>query len=203
MRALRCHDRGSIVSKQLPAAPDFEAIEALAAASSQQRTEVLALIGNLVFTWSNNESMFIYVLMVLMDVDFSTAAITFVSLNTTRARLDLVRRLAKAKCKDQAVVKKLERLIERFNECTKVRNDFNHCIYQLDNTGSITHTSVLRLVEDKNGVRFADVRAVDRKRLDEVGSTIRKLTLLNRELWTFLTELEKSIASSRTPSVRN
>lgn len=190
------------MSKKLPTTPDFEAIEALAASSATQRTEVLALIGNLVFTWSNNESMFIYVLMVLMDVDFSTAAITFVSLNTTRARLDLVRRLAKAKCADQAVVKKLERLIERFNDCTKVRNDFNHCIYQLDAAGSITHTNVLRLVEDKNGIRFADVRAVDRKRLDEVASTIRKLTLLNRELWAFLTELEKSVASSKATAQR-
>lgn len=179
------------MNKTIPAAPNFKEIDASAASSAAQRTEVLALIGNLVFTWSNNESMFIYVLMLLMRVDFETAAITFVSLNTTRARLDLIRRLAKTKCQDAAAQRKLEKLIDRFNECTKVRNDFNHCIYQLDATGRITHTNVLRIVEDKKGLRFADLRAVDRKRLDEVASTIRKLTVLNRDMWTFLGELEK------------
>jgi DNA integrity scanning protein DisA with diadenylate cyclase activity len=182
------------VTKDMPVPPDFAAIDASAAATAPQRTEVLALIGNLVFTWSNNESMFIYVLMLLLRVDFSSAAITFVSLNTTRARLDLIRRLAKAKCTNPATVRKLERLIQRFNDCTKVRNDFNHCIYQLDRDGRITHTSVLRLVEDKQGIRFADVRPVDHKRLTEVAATIRKLTALNRDLWAFLTELERSLA---------
>jgi hypothetical protein len=188
------------VTKDIPPTPDFQAIDASAVSSAPQRTEVLAMIGNLVFTWSNNESMFIYVLMLLLKVDFATAAITFVSLNTTRARLDLIRRLAKAKCRDPAVVKKLERLVDRFNDCTKVRNDFNHCIYQLDATGRITHTSVLRIVEDKKGLRFADMRAVDRKRLDEVASTIRKLTVLNRDLWAFLAELEKTQISGQKPA---
>ncbi|MFM9942066.1 MAG: hypothetical protein ACKVP7_21485 [Hyphomicrobiaceae bacterium] len=187
------------MNKKIPATPNFKEIDASAPSSAAQRTEVLALIGNLVFTWSNNESMFIYVLMLLMRVDFETAAITFVSLNTTRARLDLIRRLAKTKCKDPAAVRKLEKLIDRFNECTKVRNDFNHCIYQLDATGRITHTNVLRLIEDKKGVRFADLRAVDRERLDEVASTIRKLTLLNRDMWAFLRELE-GLQDSRATS---
>ena len=129
-------------------------------------------------------------LMLLLRVDFDSAAITFVSLNTTRARLDLIRRLAKAKCPDPTTIRKLERLIDRFNDCTKVRNYFNHCIYRLDETGRITHTNVLRVIEDKKGVRFAEIRAVDRNRLDEVASTIRKLTVLNRDLWSFLRELE-------------
>ncbi|MBU6378686.1 MAG: hypothetical protein KJS95_09165 [Gammaproteobacteria bacterium] len=191
-----------MVTEHLPQMPDFAAIDASAAASAEQRKEVLALIGNLVFTWSNNESMFIYVLMLLMRADFSTAAITFVSLNTTRARLDLIRRLAKTKCSDSAVVKKLERLIERFNDCTKVRNDFNHCIYQLDGAGRITHTSVLRIVEDKKGVRFADMRPVDAKRLGEVAATIKKLTALNRTLWSFLAELEAYMKRAAVPVER-
>jgi hypothetical protein len=185
--------RASHVTRQLPPVPNFEAIDASAAASAEQRKEVLALIGNLVFTWSNNESMFIYVLMLLLRVDFQAAAITFVSLNTTRSRLDLIRRLGRAKCADPAVVKKLERLIERFNDCTKVRNDFNHCIYQLDDSGRITHTNVLRIIEDKKGIRFADVRALDAKRLSEVTGAIRKLTVLNRDLWAFLAELERAL----------
>jgi hypothetical protein len=51
----------------------------------------MALIGNLVVSWSNNETLLIYILMLLLDTDQSSAAIVFASLNTTRARLDLIR----------------------------------------------------------------------------------------------------------------
>ena len=88
---------------RLPPKPDFEAIEAAAVGSADRRTMILALIGNLVFSWSNNESMFIYILMILLETDEVSAAIVFATLNTTRARLDLVQRLATAKINDRAV----------------------------------------------------------------------------------------------------
>jgi hypothetical protein len=43
----------------LPPRPNFEAIEAAALESADRRTMLLALIGHLVFSWSNNESLFI------------------------------------------------------------------------------------------------------------------------------------------------
>lgn len=61
----------------------------------------LTLIGNLVHCWSNNESLFIYILMLLMETDEATAAIVFATLNTTRARIDLIERLAKIKVGDR------------------------------------------------------------------------------------------------------
>lgn len=60
----------------------------------------LTLIGNLVHCWSNNESLFIYILMLLMETDEATAAIVYATLNTTRARIDLIERLAKIKVKE-------------------------------------------------------------------------------------------------------
>lgn len=184
------------MSKRLPTAPDFDAVSARASETATQRTKVLTLVGNLVFTWSNNESMFIYYLMLLLGTEFSSAAITFVSLNTTRARLDLVRRLAKTRCSDPVALRRLERLIERFNDCTKVRNDFNHCIYQLDEAGRITHTNVLRIIEDKQGIRFADLQELDEKRLTQLANTIKKLETLNRDLWSFLPQLETTLTRS-------
>ncbi len=178
---------------KLPPSPDFESIDASAYETAEDRTRILALIGNLVFTWSNNESMFIYFLMVLLRSDFSSAAITFVSLNTTRARLDLVRRLAKEKVKDPKLLRRVERLIERFNACTKVRNEFNHCIYQLNEAGQFTHTTILRVSEKKSSIEFAEVREFDQKRVAEMTRTVRKLTVLNRDLWAFLPELERHI----------
>ena len=56
------------VSK-LPPKPDFDVLAAAAPASADRRTFVLALIGNLICSWSNNESLFIYVLMILLRTD--------------------------------------------------------------------------------------------------------------------------------------
>jgi len=56
------------VSK-LPPKPDFDMLAAAAPASADRRTFVLALIGNLICSWSNNESLFIYVLMILLRTD--------------------------------------------------------------------------------------------------------------------------------------
>ena len=89
----------------------------------------LTLIGNLVYCWSNNESLFIYILMLLMESDETSAAVVFGTLNTTRARIDLIERLAKLKIRDQAIEKKLDDIIERFNDTTRIRNEFNHCMY--------------------------------------------------------------------------
>jgi hypothetical protein len=68
-----------------------------------RRMVTLTLIGNLVHCWSNNESLFIYILMLLMETDEATAAIVFATLNTTRARIDLIERLAKIKVGDRKV----------------------------------------------------------------------------------------------------
>src|ERR1700694_59042 len=99
------HHVGEKVLGQLPPRPDFEAMAAAAPASADRRTLILSLIGNLIVSWSNNESLFIYVLMILLDADQASAAIVFATLNTTRARLDLIQRLAKGKLKGKKLCK--------------------------------------------------------------------------------------------------
>ena len=103
------------VSK-LPPKPDFDVLAAAAPASADRRTHVLALIGNLICSWSNNESLFIYVLMILLRTEEAAAAVVFATLNTTRARLDLIQRLAKIRITDRALSKSLPALIERFSD---------------------------------------------------------------------------------------
>ena len=142
------------MSPPLPTKPDFLAIEAEALKSADRRTTILALIGNLVFTWSNNESMFIYFIMVLMDTDEISAAIVFSTLNTTRARLDLIQRLAKIKIADRQLRKDLDDLIERFNATTRMRNEFNHAMYEVNAKGDITHTHSMRITEQRGKLKF-------------------------------------------------
>ena len=177
----------------LPPKPDFESIEAVANKSADRRTSVLALIGNLVFSWSNNESLFIYLLMILLRTDQTSAAIVFATLNTTRARLDLIHRLAKIHVTERAISKRLNDMIERFNDYTRIRNEFNHCMYTVNARGDITHTHSIRIVETRKQLQFGDVKPMDDARMKEMIETIQGLKSLNREIWDFLPKLEQHL----------
>ena len=110
---------------------------------------------------SNNESLFIYVLMILLRTDEASAAVVFATLNTTRARFDLIQRMAKIRVRNKALEKSLIDLIERFGELTKVRNELNHCMFIYDSSGAITHTQSMRLVETKCSLRFGEMKPLD------------------------------------------
>ncbi len=181
---------------QLPPKPDFAAIEAAAHGSANRRTFLMALIGNLVYSWANNESMFIHVLTVLMDTDETSAAVVFATLNTTRARLDLVERLAKIKVKDRSILKALQRITTRFNELTKIRNEFNHCMYTLDERGEITHTHSIRLQEVRGKLQLGVIRKMDEARIKEMMEAIHDMTKLNREIWDFLPRLQTELGTT-------
>jgi hypothetical protein len=176
--------------------PDFLAVESVAPRTAPRRTMVLALIGNLVFSWSNNESMFIFVLMILMRTDERTAAIVFATLNTTRARLDLVSRLARERITDKEVFSELSTIVERFNEHTRARNELTHCHFSLDKTGEITHTQTMRISETASGVRLGASRRMDQDRLNEMARVIRALRQLNRQLWNFLPKLQNHLCAA-------
>lgn len=179
--------------------PDFEAIEAVAPKSADHRTSILALIGNLVFSWSNNESLFIYLLMLLLKTDQTSAAIVFATLNTTRARLDLIQRLARVHVHDHELDKTLNDIIERFNDCTRIRNEFNHCMYMVDSRGEITHTHSIKIVETRKRLQFGEVRPMDEQRLKEMMAATHELKRLNRDIWQFLPRLQKHLEQTRQP----
>lgn len=182
---------------ELPPMPDFAAIETEAPKHADHQTMILALIGNLVFSWSNNESMFIYILMILLETDEATAAIVFVTLNTTRARLDLIQRLAVVKITDPAVARALDGLIKQFNKCTRLRNEFNHCMYVLNDQGEITQMQSMRIENEKGGIAFGSAREMNEVRIGEIIDAIKRLKKLNREIWSFLPHLRDSISRTR------
>jgi hypothetical protein len=184
-----------MVSSRLPPKPDFDAIAASAPSTADRRTQILALIGNLVSSWSNNESLFIYVLMILLRTSQESAALAFATLNTTRARLDLIQRLAKITITDKDLDKTLSRIIERFNESTVIRNEFNHCMYIVDASGQITHTQSMRIVQTKDSLRFGEMKPMDDARLKSMVKATRDMTRINRDIWEFLPRLESHVRS--------
>jgi hypothetical protein len=199
LRQATTHDVGKKVLSQLPPRPDFEALAAAAPASADRRTLILALIGNLIVSWSNNESLFIYVLMILLDTDRPSAAIVFATLNTTRARLDLIQRLSKIKLRDEKLNKALSKLIDRFNRSTALRNEFNHCMYITDETGRITHTQSMRIVENREYLQFGISKPLDDARLKNMIEAAREMTKINRDIWELLPQLQRHLQSTPAP----
>jgi hypothetical protein len=185
---------------QLPEQPDFGAVETIAPTTADSRTRLLALIGNLTYCWSNNESLLIYVIMILLDTDELSAAIVFSSLNTTRARLDLIQRLARTKLSGTDVSSEVDDLIERFIDCTRERNDFNHCMYGVNSCGEITHLQTMKLRESRGHFHFGEIKKIDDRRIEALCRTIGELKRLNRDIWSILPRLEQCVRS--LPSAR-
>jgi hypothetical protein len=177
----------------LPRQTDFASVEAAAPAFAAKQNEILALIGAMGLGWSNNESMFVYVLMLLLDTDDLRAAIVFSGLNTTRARIDLIRRLAIVTISDPAIAQTLTRLMKKFDLCTQIRNEFNHCVYDLNEHGEITDTRSMRVEERRNALSVGASRPMDEERLKEIKDTNRQLKRLNRDLWAFLPILKSHL----------
>lgn len=181
---------------KLPEPPDFEAIESAARGTSASRANLLALIGQLVFSSSNNESLLIYILMVLLQTDEPSAAIVFSTLNTTRARLDLVSRLAKIKIADRATRDALDQVVKDFNDAQQVRNEFLHAMYTVDGRGAITHTQNMRFIQKGGKVSFGEQNPIDQKRLDGMLKALRDLRSLNRKIWDLLPRLRDAVANT-------
>lgn len=180
----------------LPPRPDFAAIEKAARDTAADRQNLMTLIGQLAFSWSNNESLLIYVLMLLLKTDERSAAVVFSTLNTTRARLDLVRRLSLLHLHDRAVRAEIDKTIELFNDANRIRNEFMHAMYLVNEKGEITHTQMLRFIERKGRVSFGDRQPIDAKRLRTLIDVDDGLRRLNRQLWDLLPRLQAAMAST-------
>src|SRR3982074_3740455 len=130
-----------------------------------------------------------------MEAYNSSAAIVFATLNTTRARLDLIQRLAKIKLKDEKLDKALSKLIDRFNHSTALRNEFNHCLYITDEAGKITHTQSMRIVETREHLQFGISKPLDGTRLTPMVAAVKEMTNINREIWELLPRLQLHLQS--------
>jgi uncharacterized tellurite resistance protein B-like protein len=136
----------------------------------------------------------------LLRTDQTSAAIVFATLNTTRARLDLIQRLSKVHIQDANLDKTLNKIIERFNDCTRIRNEFNHCMYMVDDRGEITHTHSMKIMETRKRLQLGEVRPMDEERIKEMTAATQELKKLNRDIWQFLPRLQRHLEQIRQTS---
>ncbi|WP_347335927.1 hypothetical protein [Bradyrhizobium murdochi] len=174
-------------------------LAAAAPASADRRTFVLALMGNLICSWSNNEGLFIYVLMILLRTDEASAAVVFATLNTTRARLDLIQQLVKIRVTDKALARSLTALVERFSESTKVRNELKSLHAHLRLFGRHHPYPIDAIGGNKVRPQIRRDKALDESRLQEMLRTTNEMTKINRDIWDFLPRLEAHVCGGAQP----
>lgn len=179
-----------LTNPALPTPPDFAALEAAAADGAQDRERLMTLIGALSVAWSNTESVLIYVLMVLLRTDDVSAALVYGTLNTARARADLVSRLAQVRLRDEALRAELEALLKDLEKCGTLRNDLQHASYEFDAAGRPLRTHSMRVEKNRRAMRFGRPREIDAPRLERIAEVTGRLGRINRMLWSLLPRLD-------------
>lgn len=154
-----------------------------AVASPGEMQDILLLVGQLNYTWTNTESLLIYLIAGLAGVDKQTAIVIFLTLNTTRARLDLVERLAKLPKTKAACRKDVLALSAKLASQQKLRNKYNHCVYSFDAAGKLSHTQLMRIVDTARDVHYGKVEAIDENELARIRLSITEIAQANRRIW--------------------
>ncbi len=145
--------------------------------------EILLLVGQLNYTWTNTESLLIHMIAGLARVDKETAIIIFLTLNTTRARVDLVERLAKMQATPEECRVQVLEATRRLMAEARVRNKYNHCIYSFDETGARGMTQLMRIVDGKDQVRYGKAELLDEAEIARITRSIGLLVEINRLFW--------------------
>nr|WP_250157566.1 hypothetical protein [Tianweitania aestuarii] len=138
------------------------------------------------YTWTNTESLLIYLIAGLARTDKETAIIIFLTLNTTKARIDLVERLAKMSNTAPDDRRAVLELTSRLSRQARLRNKYTHCIYSFDQTGTRASTQLMRLVESKDAVRYGKVEALDNPEMLRISETIAAIQSINKDIWTLV-----------------
>lgn len=145
--------------------------------------DILLLVGQLNYTWTNTESLLIYLIAGLARVDKETAIVIFLTLNTPRARIDLVERLAKMHKTDPACRAEILDVTRRMLKEAGLRNKFNHCIYSFDPESGRGITQLMRIFEDKDEIRYGKIESLDETELARIRKSIASLVEINKAIW--------------------
>lgn len=153
------------------------------AAPAARMQEVLLLVGRLNYTWTNTESLLIYLIAGLATVDKETAIVIFLTLNTPRARIDLVERLAKMSRTDPQCRREILELTRQLGREAGLRNKFNHCIYSFDPASGRGITQLMRIFESKDEIKYGKVELLDETEIARIKNSIAELAKINRAIW--------------------
>jgi hypothetical protein len=150
--------------------------------------ELLLLIGKLNYAWTNTESLLIYLMAFLMRSAKDVAIVTFLTLNTSRARLEFIERLLRLDSTDPAIRARLTPLVARMKAGAKVRNKYNHCIYSFDEHGEIEATQLMRIADYGDTLRYGKIEMLDDAEIGRIDDVISEIVSINRSIFDFIRE---------------
>lgn len=146
-------------------------------------TSFLAALGRMNYAFSNTESLMIHVIAGLLGTDKEKATIVFLTLNTTRARLDLVERLAKLDTVSADLRADILGLTRKLAKYSPIRNQFNHCIYAFDGESGRATSIRMRVSDRKDGLKIGDNIPIDDEAIQRIDTATAEMHALNREVW--------------------
>lgn len=139
-------------------------------------------IGHLTYVWTNTESLLVHVIAGLLGCDKDRALLVYVTLSTTRARLDLVERLAKSVMPKPARDQILG-CTKRLAKLSGERNFYNHALYAFDPENGAISTIQMRISDRGSELKIGKRQPLDRAAISDLQQVIRDLTALNHDIW--------------------
>ncbi len=146
----------------------------------------LLLLGRLNYSWTNTESLLIHLIAGLSGTDKETAVVIFLTLNTTRARIDRVERLSKRDRVSQNEREAVLAVTRRIQKLSGLRNRYNHCIYSFDTKSGDLSTIRMRVADRKNQIKVGEITALDAHTIDDVEQSLGELAHLNTDVWSLI-----------------
>lgn len=144
---------------------------------------LLLRTGTLNYVWTNTESLLIHLIAGLGGMTKDVAMVIFLTVNTTRARLELVDRLAKLPGTPPDQRKAILALTHRFQKEAPLRNKYNHCIYSFDPSQGTVSTILMRIADRKEDLRIGRADRTDARELAAIDAAIARIHILNLDIW--------------------
>ncbi|WP_170295122.1 hypothetical protein [Paracoccus aestuariivivens] len=153
---------------------------------------VLLRVGKLNYAWSNTESLLVHLLAGLTGMDKDSAIVVFLSISSTKGRIELIERLAKLRLSAGPKQRELLELMTQFGRLSAVRNRYNHSIWSFQEDGSIS-TILMRIADRRDRIRMGQRHMLDGDQMARLDLDLETLSALNRSIWRYLQEYEYPI----------
>lgn len=148
--------------------------------------EILLLVGQMNYSWTNTESLLIHVIAGLAGTDKETAIVIFLTLNTTRARLDLVDRLAKMNRISESARDEVLAITRDMVRVLKHKNRYNHCLYSFDVDGKQAKTIMMRIAETKDSLKIGKTQDLNAAEVEKIKQSISAIEAINQRTWALI-----------------
>jgi hypothetical protein len=153
---------------------------------------VLLRVGRLNYAWSNTESLLIHMLAGLTGMDKSAAVVVFLSVTSTRGRIEMVERLAKLRLPAGQEQQELLELTARFARLSAVRHRYNHSIWSFQEDGSVS-TILMRIADRRDRIHMGRKQTLGSDEMLRLDQDLEMLSQLNRNIWRFLRQYDYPI----------